>query len=394
MTKVDLSVNFMGLDFKNPYILAPAPPTWDAKRMIQGFEAGWSGAIMKTTSFEKLRYTRPRHSLFKTGKKTIGLASTELISEHPIEWWEKQIPKALAVANKNDAKFGASIMAGDNLDDWTKLARRVEDLDVHFVELNFSCPIGSNECGMGCVVGQQPGLIEPITRAVKKEVSIPVMCKMTPNNSNIVASAAAAKRGGADAVSAIGMLLCIPRVDVETGIPIPNIKGVTTPSCMGGTMIRPYALRAVADIRNGVDIQICGMGGVDDWRSSVEFFMCGAGLLQVATAVMLYGFDILGPWMKDLSSYMERKGYSRISDFMGVAAKRVVLYSNLEVESPISAYIDPKKCNGCGLCKGCLFDAIKITKGKTARVDPKKCNGCGQCLEICPQEAPSFVKVK
>ena len=392
MSEVDLSIKFMGLDFKNPYILAPAPPTWDAKRTIKGIESGWAGAIPKTFSMQRMHYTRPRHALVKHRGYIAGLASTEEISEYPVEWWEKEIAKVLPVAKKNDARLGASIMTEADPESWAKLARRTEEMGVDFIELNLSCPIGVPDKGMGMSIARNSKLMEAITHAVKKAVSVPVMNKLTPNVADVVDTAMASKKGGADAVSAIAMYLCIPRVDVETGTPIPNVRGYTTPSCVAGPLIRPMALRAVAEIRNRVGIPVAGMGGVEDWRSSVEFIMCGADALQVATVVMLYGFDIVNKWMKDLRAFMERKGYSCVDDFKGVAAKKIVPYSDIEVDSKVVAFVDEKRCTGCGLCVYCLFDAIEVV-GKKAKIDRKKCNGCGQCMEICPVNAVSFRKL-
>ena len=218
-----------------------------------------------------------------------------------------------------------------------------------------------------------------------------MLVKLTPNVTSTSLIVEAANNGGADGFSAINTVLALIGVDIETGMPSPNSQGKSAFGGYSGPAIRPIALRVVAEVAKAVDLPISGIGGVDSWKSAVEFMMMGAKTVQVCTAAMWDGFNIVEKWIEDLSSFMERKGYNTLNDFIGTSLKHITTLGDIEVEPPIKAQIKyPAKCTGCGKCvtscRDGAYGAITLEK-ELAKIESTLCDGCGLCVNICPQEA-------
>jgi dihydropyrimidine dehydrogenase (NAD+) subunit PreA len=134
----------------------------------------------------------------------MGLNNIELISDRPIETnfreiyeVKKRYPNNLVIA---------SLMVESKRESWHEMVRRAEDAGSDALELNFGCPHGMSERGMGAAVGQVPEYTEMITSWVKEAAKIPVIVKLTPNVTDVTRIAEAAERGGADAVSLINTI--------------------------------------------------------------------------------------------------------------------------------------------------------------------------------------------
>ncbi|MEW5759569.1 MAG: NAD-dependent dihydropyrimidine dehydrogenase subunit PreA [Candidatus Thermoplasmatota archaeon] len=381
----ELIVEFAGIEFQNPFLLASAPPTMDGEHIIMAAKKGWGGAVTKTIGFEKIVELRPRLESLSLKKRTVAIENIELISSKTLETWcKKYIPK-IKKETKEFILIG-SIMGGKE-EEWIKAAKELENAGVDMLELNFSCPHGMPEKGMGMLIGQSEKLTYEITKVVKSSVSIPVIVKLTPNVTDIGSVALSAERGGANALSAINTVSSIIGIDIENEVPLPNVEGYSTQGGLSGTAIRPIALRCIAEIKKTSKLQISGIGGIDDWRAGIEFILIGAETLQLCTAVMLNGFEIIDNLKENLLSYMERKGYSNIKEFSGNAFKKLKKHSELICNKKIHAKVIIEKCNGCGKCAiSCKYsgaNAISVLK-KKARINVKKCSGCGLCKIVCP----------
>jgi dihydropyrimidine dehydrogenase (NAD+) subunit PreA len=380
-----LNVEFAGVEFENPFLLSSAPPTKDGTQIKRAIEIGWGGAVTKSLLLVPDKNTRPRLGFLKLGKRMIGMSNIEMATELTLERWKKEI----TIAKKPGAPIIGYIMTDSNPENWVKLTKIVEETGVDMLELNVSCPHMSPEKHMGALIGQDSALITLITKNVKENCSIPVMVKLTPNVTSIPDMAFAAKTGGTDAISAINTVLSLIGVDIETGIPNPSSQGKSTFGGYSGPGVRPIALRVVAEIAQTTKLPISGIGGVDSWKSAVEFMMVGATTVQVCTAIMWRGYKIVENWKKGLESFMERKGYSSIHEFAGTSLQFLHPFSDFKTEPPIKARVThADSCNGCGICvTSCgdgAYNAITLEDTDVA-IHDQICDGCGLCVNICPQ---------
>jgi dihydropyrimidine dehydrogenase (NAD+) subunit PreA len=382
-----LSVEFAGIEFENPFLLSSAPPAKDGSQIKRAIENGWGGAVTKSLLLVPDKNTRPRLGFLKLGKKMIGMSNIEMATELSLDRWKKEI----AIAKESGAPILGSIMADSNPENWVKLTKIVEDTKIDMLELNVSCPHMSPEKHMGALIGQDSKLTSLITKNVKENCSIPVMVKLTPNVTSVPVITRAAKKGGADAISAINTVLSLIGVDIETGIPMPSSQGKSSFGGYSGPGVRPIALRVVAEIAQTVDLPISGIGGVDSWKSAVEFMMVGATTVQVCTAIMWRGYKIVENWKKNLLKFMEEKGYNSMNDFIGKSLQYLHPFSDFETEPPIKAkVIHVEKCTGCGICviscKDGAYNAITL-EDKNVRINDALCDGCGLCVNLCPHKA-------
>src|SRR6202040_2742287 len=344
----DLRVKLCGVESPNPFWLASGPPKNTGEQVMRAFDAGWGGAVWKTIG-EPIQNTSSRYaSIDLNGVKMMGLNNIELISDRPIEVNLREI----AEGKKRYPKHAviASLMVESKGETWHEMVKRAEGAGADGLELNFGCPHGMSERGMGSAVGQVPEYAQMITEWVKEAAQTPVLVKLTPNISDIRPVARAAKRGGADGVSAINTINSITGIDLDTFIPRPNVGGQSSHGGYCGPAVKPIALHMVQQIAGDTGLPVSGIGGVSGWRDAVEFMLLGAGTIQVCTAAMHYGFRIVEDMIDGLSNWMDAKGFRTIDDFCGVSLPRVVEWKNLDLNYKIIARIHPEKCIGCELC--------------------------------------------
>jgi dihydropyrimidine dehydrogenase (NAD+) subunit PreA len=272
--------------------------------------------------------------------------------------------------------------------------QQVEQTGADGVELNFGCPHGMSERGMGAAVGQVPEYVEMVTRWCKQHSRMPVIVKLTPNVTDIVKAATAAKSGGADAVSLINTITSITSVDLDLMAPTPTVDGKGTHGGYCGPAVKPIALRMVAEIaRDGFmrGTPISGIGGISSWRDAAEFIALGAGTVQVCTAAMHHGFRIVDDMILGLSNWMDGKGYRRIKDFQGAAIPNFVHWDDLNLNYKSIAAINPSLCIQCGKCYAACEDtshqaiaALRENGAREYRVIDEECVGCNLCAHVCP----------
>ena len=222
---IDLSIDFCGVRFKNPFLLSSSPVSNSAEMVARSFEAGWSGVVFKTLNSDTtpIIHPSPRMNDYGYGnKKLVGLQNVEMISDRPLK---DNLADFLYLKKKYPDHVLISSIMGFSNDEWAYLAKVSEDNGADMLELNFSCPHMSPEKHMGALIGQDSELTSLITKNVKENCSIPVMVKLTPNVTSVPVITRAAKNGGADAISAINTVLSLIGVDIETGIPMPSSQG-------------------------------------------------------------------------------------------------------------------------------------------------------------------------
>jgi dihydropyrimidine dehydrogenase (NAD+) subunit PreA len=395
----DLSVKFVGITSLNPFWLASGPPTNTAGQVMRAFDAGWGGAVWKTIG-EPIVNTSSRYGAVDfNGSKVMGFNNIELISDRSpevnfreIREVKKRYPKNLVIA---------SLMVESKQEAWHEMVRRAEDAGSDALELNFGCPHGMSERGMGSAVGQVPEYTEMITRWVKEVARVPVIVKLTPNVTSVAHIAKAAERGGADAVSLINTINSLVGVDLESFSPRPNVGGKSTHGGYCGPAVKPIALHLVSTVAKSSRIPISGIGGIGYWNDAAEHIALGASTVQVCTAAMHYGFRIVEDLIDGLSQYMDHHGFSTIEDFRGRALANVVDWGDLDLNYQIVAQIDSELCIGCQLCYVACEDGAhqsiepyreapkKNANGfgvHVPRIVEEECVGCNLCVLVCPVE--------
>ena len=390
----DIRNNFIGIKSPNPFWLASAPPTDKAYNVVRAFKAGWGGAVWKTLGEDPpIVNVASRYGAIHYGPdRMIGFNNIELISDRPLDVNLREIKQVKR--DWPDRAMVVSLMVPCEEKSWQRILAAVEDTGADAVELNFGCPHGMSERGMGSAVGQVPEYVEMVVRWCKANTRMPVLVKLTPNVTNILAPARAAKAGGADGVSLINTINSITGVDLDMMAPQPTVDGKGTHGGYCGPAVKPIALHMVAEIARDAQtrgMSISGIGGIATWRDAAEFMALGAGTVQVCTAAMHYGFKIVDDMIDGLSNWMDEKGYGTLSDVVGRAVPNVTDWQYLNLNYKIVARIDPELCITCGLCLIACQDAahqavaaLKENGQRRYQIIDAECVGCNLCMHVCP----------
>ena len=392
----DLRCDFAGIKSPNPFWLASAPPTDKAYNVERAFRAGWGGVVWKTLGEDPpvVNTTSRYGAVALNGQRMVGFNNIELITDRPLEVNLAEIKQIKR--DWPDRAVLVSLMVPCEEAPWKKILAAVEDIGADGVELNFGCPHGMSERGMGSAVGQVPEYVEMVTRWCKATTRMPVFVKLTPNVTNILAPARAAKAGGADAVSLINTVNSIVSVDLDAMAPNPMVDGKGSHGGYCGPAVKPIALHLVAEIARDQEcagMAISGIGGIETWRDAAEFISLGSHGIQVCTGAMHYGFKIVDDMIDGLNNWMNGKGHERLRDFQGAAIANLVDWQDLNINYELVARIDQDKCIKCGLCHIACEDtahqAISVTgQGAERRFETidAECVGCNLCAHVCPVE--------
>lgn len=380
-TMANLNVNYCGVNYRNPLILASATPGWDGEGMRRAAEAGIGGVIPKTIGPKQDWAAHPRNGrifMHRYNGKPIGQINLELFTTMTRDEW---ISRELAIAKQGGATMHISILAMPDPDDTARLVEEIQATGMaDLLELNVSCPMPASTVGMH--IGKSADRTYAQVKAGKSAAKIPFTVKMTPNVTDMVEIAQAAKEAGADGLTISNSIRSFAGVDIETGKPyLCGYGGYTGPA------IKPIIMRHLSEVARNVDIPISAVGGVNSFREVIEYIMLGATTVQLCTAVMWNGYSRITKIVNDLDAWMDQKGYQSFDEIRGIALKDITTVEELAKLPAKHASINPDICSNCGLCeKICMYRAITEKNG-VREADPDKCDGCGVCQQLCPLHA-------
>ena len=401
MVKKDLSVNFLGVKFENPFCLSSSPVGNCYDMCKKAYEVGFGGVVFKTIGPKSyfIDEVSPRFDkLDKESTGFVGFKNMEQIAEHPLEEnladlrrLKKEFPNKVLIA---------SIMGNDE-QTWEDLARLVTEAGADMLELNFSCPQMTSHA-MGSDVGTSPELCRKYCAAVKRGSSLPVLAKMTPNITDMVPVALASLEGGADGIAAINTVKSVCNVDLNRYIGMPIVDGKSSISGYSGKAVKPIALRFLQQMRSDPrlkDLPISGIGGIETWEDAAEFILMGATTLQMTTSCMQYDYRVVEDMKNGLMHYMEEQGVDSLEQLVGRATENIIPAEELNRDYIVYPKIDEDKCVGCGRCYISCYDGAHQAmewneETRKPHCNTEKCVGCHLCALVCPVSAISKGEIK
>lgn len=395
----DLTTHCAGIKSPNPFWLASGPPANSGDQVMRAFDEGWGGAVWKTLGTPITNVYSRYGGIDYAGRRLMGLNNIELITDRSLDDNYREIAEA---KKKYPGHAVVVSLMFESKEEWKENIKRSIDTGADGLELNFGCPHGMCERGMGSAVGQEPEVLEKITAWAMEYSTIPVLVKLTPNITDICEPGLAAQRGGGSGVSLINTIQSLTGVDLDKLVPYPVVDGKSTPGGYCGPAVKPIALQMVAKLAAHPDfnLPISGIGGVENWRDAAEFIVLGATSVQVCTAVMHYGFRIVEDMIEGLSHYMDEKGFKTIDEMCGAAVKNYGSWNDLNLNYKIQAVIDEKRCTGCQLCyiacRDGVYDCIDLPeKGNGSRIPivTEKCIGCNLCSLVCPEHCITMEQI-
>lgn len=392
--RIDLSVEFCGFEFQNPFLLASGPPTARSEMIERAFDLGWAGAVTKALGSKPRANLHPRIDGISFKGKKIGIENIETII-YPLEYWLPKVGKFKK--NYPDKILIANLMEGADVHDWQKSSASLQEAGFDMIEVNLSCPLTEEERTIGTSLGQDPKRVREITKGVKEVTDIPVMIKLSPDVTDLGMIAKAAEKADADALTLINTVSGFIGVDLETMEPRPSINGMSAFGGYSGPAIKPIALRCVAQAAKETKLPISGVGGISTWRDAMEFFMTGASTVQLCTAVMFPPYySIIDHLVSGVSDYLANKGLNSIKDIVGCILPKLTSVEKLDFTYRVISQVDKSKCTKCRLCylacRDAGYNAIELDEENIPTVNSEKCDGCGLCAQVCPVERAISLK--
>ena len=391
-------ITFAGIELANPFVVASSPLTSNIAVLQAADRAGAAAASTKLAFIKqpfrgKLRmYNDPNTGSIVCHDRRLDLEEAVRLVE--------EAKKTTALVLFTNITHDAGDLAG-----WVTLAKAMENAGADLIEANLICPNitltakrlnegssgGEGEQG-GAISGQDPTAARNIASALTASVDIPVVCKLTPNVTDITAIARACEEGGADGICLAGAQLSLPPMDIYNPERVyPLLQGASMGS-LGGPASRLMGYAAVAQTARRISIPIVGGGGLQTWEHGIQFMMWGATLITVCTEIMWRGWDVVTKVVAGMEKFRVEQGSESYHEIIGRALPNLRPAAEL-VPLPGAPVVDLGRCTGCGKCvsPGHCF-AVTIVKGK-AVIDAGKCHGCGICVAVCPTGALSLPKL-
>src|SRR5690349_10481955 len=345
----DLSISFAGIKSPNPFWLASAPPTNTGEQIMRAFDHGWGGAVWKTLGDPIVDTCSRFGSLDVGGQRMVGFNNIELITDRPLDVNLREIREVKR--RYPDRAVIVSLMV-ESKDDWRDIIKAAVDTGCDGLELNFGCPHGMCERGMGSAVGQEPEVLKVVAGWAVEYSPVPVLIKLTPNIGDILEPGVAAMEAGVHGLSLINTIKSVIGVDLDAMVPYPVVGNRSTNGGYCGPAVKPIALHMVAALARDprIRVPISGIGGIATWRDAAEFLALGATSVQVCTAVMHHGYRIVEDMTEGLSLYLEKHNFSSLDQLRGRAVGNFKEWRDLDLNYRIVAQIDESSCIKCNKC--------------------------------------------
>ena len=387
-----LTTDLCGIPLENPFMLSSSVVASNYDMCARAFDAGWAGVSFKTICSLDIHEASPRFSALMGDSGGIaGFKNIEQLSDHSVA---ANMAIFRALKREYPKKFILASIMGQDEAEWGTLARMCQDNGADAIELNFSCP-NMMDSSLGSAIGQVPALVERFTAAARRGCDIPVLAKLTPNVADMSPAAEAARRGGADGISAINTIKSVVGINLHTYVSAPAVRGRSAFGGYSGNAVKPIALRFVGELGRNPALQgmhLSGMGGIETWQDAVEFMLMGAGTVQMTTAVMQYGYRIIDDLKAGLNLYLAAKGFSSVKEVVGLGLDALSESTDvLERDTIIYPKFHRDQCIGCGRCEISCADgghqAIALNDQRKPVLNAKRCVGCHLCVLVCPQRA-------
>ncbi len=295
-----LETSIAGIKLENPLMLASGILDENGYSMKRILDEGASAAVTKSISREGRNGYRPPIVAEIPG----GLLNAVGLANPGIDSFGGEIELALQAG-----KPVIGSLFGSTVDDFLYVSKKMQEYGAAAVELNLSCP---HVKGVGAEIGSDPEMVRAIVDELKSKLNIPVFAKLSPNVADMLSIANAASK--ADGLVLINTVRGMA-IDIHARRPVlSNSYGG-----LSGKAIKSVGLRYVYQMKKETGMEIIGVGGIENAEDALEYIMAGASAVQVGTAIYEHGRGIFREISEGMQSFMQKEGYSSISEMVGLA---------------------------------------------------------------------------
>ncbi len=449
MKTPSLNVKFAGIEFRSPIGVGPIGRPWGknitpeehAEILLRHVEAGAGYICIPTccylteTTMDKLKerarpeYKTPplqpretRTMKIQTEMAPYGVEGMYLLispfwydvkSTNMASIHSQELTKILLEKKPQEVRLIANVYGlGSLTDTWVDAAKKWEELGVDLIEINVSCglPLGMEGSVedffqkrfpprfQGALIGDDPDMVEKITKEVSKAVNIPVGAKLSPETGfpRIVELARRIRDAGAKWIQVMNMAVGIAPPDIyHRGKPLWPFANGNPFVAASGSFLRIPCYKHVAAIAKFVQgIDIAAAGGLVVPEHIIEVMMLGARLGQLCTGVIERGRKLIRSADSYLKKFMIEQGYQTVEEIIGLGQPYIMYNEDIDLMAgKIMAMTDESKCTGCGACVDNICIARYLEKG-IVKTREDKCAGCGGCMLACPSDAIKLMQIK
>ena len=382
---VALGAEFFGRPIASPFLLSAAPPTDGYEQMRKAYEAGWAGGVMKT-AFDGVEVHIPSRYMFAFDKTTF--ANCDNVSGHAldrvcreVERLRREFPDRLTLAST-----GGPVTGHDEFDrrGWQGNTAKLEAAGACGIEYSLSCPQGGDGT-KGDIVSQDAALTAKIVGWVLEtgDPGVPKLFKLTGAVTAIAPIVTAIREAMAlhpAALAGVTLANTFPTLAFRPGRRERWDEGIVVG--MSGAGVTPISNLTLAKVA-GLGVVVSGNGGPMDYSAAANFLALGARTVQFCSAVMKYGYGVVGELHSGLSHLLEARGLGSVAELIGRALPDPVTdFMQLPAAKQIS-HVEPGLCVHCGNCTRCPYLAIALDDEGVPHTDPERCVGCSFCTLMC-----------